>query len=132
MARSKKIGRPDDRLADRRADVRRYRRVDRAILVEGSYAIDSEGSRVRLAPMAHHRRLDRLSRNNIESCGSRRVERSRDYFLVWANVHAIGLAMKSCGDRLTRENLICQATSLHGARLPEMVLGVQISTTPTD
>ena len=48
------------------------------------------------------------------------------------NVHGVTLALKKCGDQLTRENLIHQATSLHGERLPMMLPGISISTRPDD
>ena len=44
--------------------------------------------------------------------------------VAYMNVHAIALALKKCGDQLTRENLIHQATSLNGERLPMMLPGV--------
>jgi branched-chain amino acid transport system substrate-binding protein len=52
--------------------------------------------------------------------------------VAYMNVHAIELALKKCGDRLTRENLIGQATSLHGERLPMMLPGISISIKPDD
>jgi branched-chain amino acid transport system substrate-binding protein len=52
--------------------------------------------------------------------------------VAYMNVHAITLALQKCGDNLTRENLIHQATSLHGERLPMMLPGVHISTAPND
>jgi branched-chain amino acid transport system substrate-binding protein len=52
--------------------------------------------------------------------------------VAYMNVHAVELALKKCGDRLTRENLIRQATSLHGERLPMMLPGILISTKPDD
>ena len=52
--------------------------------------------------------------------------------VAYMNVHAIELALKKCGDQLTRENLIRQATSLHGERLPMMLPGISISTKPDD
>jgi hypothetical protein len=52
--------------------------------------------------------------------------------VAYMNVHAITLPLEKCGDQLTRENLIHQATSLNGERLPMMLPGVHISTTPTD
>ena len=48
------------------------------------------------------------------------------------NVHAVELVLRKCGDELTRENLIRQATSLHGERLPMMLPGISISTKPDD
>lgn len=52
--------------------------------------------------------------------------------VAYMNVHAVELVLKKCGDRLTRENLIHQATSLHGERLPMMLPGISISTKPDD
>ena len=52
--------------------------------------------------------------------------------VAYMNVHAVELVLKKCGDQLTRENLIRQATSLHGERLPMMLPGVSISTKPDD
>jgi len=52
--------------------------------------------------------------------------------VAYMNVHAITLALEKCGDQLTRENLIHQATSLNGERLPMMLPGVHISTAPND
>lgn len=52
--------------------------------------------------------------------------------VAYMNVHAIELVLKKCGDQLTRENLIREATSLRGERLPMMLPGIQISTTPND
>ena len=48
------------------------------------------------------------------------------------NVNGVTLALKKCKDELTRENLIRQATSLHGERLPLMLPGISISTNPDD
>jgi branched-chain amino acid transport system substrate-binding protein len=52
--------------------------------------------------------------------------------VAYMNVHAITLALEKCGDQLTRENLIHQATSLNGERLPMMLPGVHISTSRND
>ena len=52
--------------------------------------------------------------------------------VAYMNVHAVELVLKKCGDELTRENLIRQATSLHGERLPMMLPGISISTKPDD
>jgi hypothetical protein len=48
------------------------------------------------------------------------------------NVNALTTVLKKCGDQLTRENLIRQATSLHGERMPLMLPGTSISTSPED
>jgi branched-chain amino acid transport system substrate-binding protein len=52
--------------------------------------------------------------------------------VAYMNVHAVTLALKKCGDQLTRENLIHQATSLDGERMPLMLPGITISTKPDD
>jgi ABC-type branched-subunit amino acid transport system substrate-binding protein len=52
--------------------------------------------------------------------------------VAYMNVHAVTLALKKCGDQLTRDNLIRQATALHGERLPMMLPGITISTEPGD
>src|SRR5882724_4252319 len=41
--------------------------------------------------------------------------------VAYMNVNAVTLALQKCGDRLTRDNLIRQATSLNGERLPMML-----------
>jgi branched-chain amino acid transport system substrate-binding protein len=50
--------------------------------------------------------------------------------VAYMNVNAVTLALKKCGDQLTRENLIHQATSLDGERMPLMLPGIAISTRP--
>ncbi|BAM88153.1 putative branched-chain amino acid ABC transporter periplasmic binding protein [Bradyrhizobium oligotrophicum S58] len=52
--------------------------------------------------------------------------------VAYMNVNALGAVLKACGDQLTRENLIRQATSLHGERLPMMLPGITIGTKPGD
>nr|WP_225704968.1 ABC transporter substrate-binding protein [Bradyrhizobium cenepequi] len=52
--------------------------------------------------------------------------------VAYMNVHAVTLALKKCGDQLTRDNLIRQATSLYGERLPMMLPGISISMHPED
>jgi branched-chain amino acid transport system substrate-binding protein len=52
--------------------------------------------------------------------------------VAYMNVHAVTLVLKRCGDQLTRESLLHQATSLHGERLPMMLPGVSLSATPDD
>jgi branched-chain amino acid transport system substrate-binding protein len=52
--------------------------------------------------------------------------------VAYMNVNAVTLALKKCGDQLTRENLVRQATSLHGERMPLMLPGISISTKPDD
>ncbi|QOG18787.1 ABC transporter substrate-binding protein [Bradyrhizobium arachidis] len=52
--------------------------------------------------------------------------------VAYMNVNALTTVLKKCGDQLTRENLIRQATSLHGERMPLMLPGITISTSPGD
>jgi branched-chain amino acid transport system substrate-binding protein len=52
--------------------------------------------------------------------------------VAYMNVHAVELVLKKCGEQLTRENLIRQATSLHGERLPMMLPGITIGVKPDD
>jgi branched-chain amino acid transport system substrate-binding protein len=44
----------------------------------------------------------------------------------------IAHALKQCGDDLTRENLLKQATSLRGQHFKMMLPGIQLNTTPED
>jgi branched-chain amino acid transport system substrate-binding protein len=56
----------------------------------------------------------------------------------WYNVYAYAAAqtlvqvLKQCGDELTRENVMAQATSLKNLELPLLLPGIRINTTPTD
>ncbi|MBN8992158.1 MAG: ABC transporter substrate-binding protein [Rhizobiales bacterium] len=50
----------------------------------------------------------------------------------YINVQAIAQALAKCGDDLTRESLLKQATSMKGARFKMMLPGVQLNTTPQD
>lgn len=52
--------------------------------------------------------------------------------VAYVNVNALGMVLERCGDNLTRENLIRQATSMSGQHLPLMLPGVGLSFTPTD
>jgi branched-chain amino acid transport system substrate-binding protein len=55
-----------------------------------------------------------------------------------SNVYAYAAAtlmhetLKKCGDNLTRENLMRQAASHHQLRLPGLLPGITVSTSPTD
>ncbi|MET4198914.1 hypothetical protein [Bradyrhizobium sp. LA6.12] len=48
------------------------------------------------------------------------------------NVNALTTVLRKCGDELTRENLIRQATSLRGERMTLMLPAISISTAPGD
>jgi len=52
--------------------------------------------------------------------------------VAYMNVNALTLVLRKCEDQLTRENLIRQATSLRGERLPMMLPGITVSTTSDD
>jgi branched-chain amino acid transport system substrate-binding protein len=50
----------------------------------------------------------------------------------YINVQGIVQAITKCGDDLTRENLLKQATSMKGTHLKMMLPGIQLNTTPQD
>jgi ABC-type branched-subunit amino acid transport system substrate-binding protein len=50
----------------------------------------------------------------------------------YVNVQGIVQAITKCGDDLTRENLLKQATSMKGTRFKMMLPGIQLNTTPQD
>jgi branched-chain amino acid transport system substrate-binding protein len=52
--------------------------------------------------------------------------------VAYMNVNTLTTVLRKCGDELTRENLIRQATSLHGERMPLMLPGITINTAPGD
>ncbi|MDE2363616.1 MAG: ABC transporter substrate-binding protein [Hyphomicrobiales bacterium] len=52
--------------------------------------------------------------------------------VAYMNLNALVLVLQKCGDDLTRQNLIKQATSIRGAHLPLLLPGVSVSTTSTD
>jgi branched-chain amino acid transport system substrate-binding protein len=50
----------------------------------------------------------------------------------YTQAHLLIQVLKQCGDDLTRENVMRQAQSLHDVRLPLLVPGITINTSPTD
>src|SRR5712675_879876 len=50
----------------------------------------------------------------------------------YINVQGIVQAIQQCGDDLTRENLLKQATGMKGTRFKMMLPGIQLNTTPQD
>jgi branched-chain amino acid transport system substrate-binding protein len=48
----------------------------------------------------------------------------------WA--YALAYVLKKCGDDITRENLMYQATHLQGVRIPMLLPGITLNTSPTD
>jgi branched-chain amino acid transport system substrate-binding protein len=54
------------------------------------------------------------------------------YSFGYMNGHLLVQVLKACGDDLSRENVMRQATSLHELKLPLLFPGVSISTAPDD
>jgi len=54
------------------------------------------------------------------------------YSFGYMNGHLLVEVLKACGDDLSRENIMRQATSLHMLKLPLLLPGVLISTAPDD
>ena len=52
--------------------------------------------------------------------------------VAYVNVNALKLVLETCRDDLTRENLLKQATSLGGQRLPLFLPGITLSMTAND
>ena len=50
----------------------------------------------------------------------------------YTQAHLLIQVLNQCGDDLTRENVMRQAQSLHNVRLPLLVPGITINTSPTD
>jgi ABC-type branched-subunit amino acid transport system substrate-binding protein len=48
----------------------------------------------------------------------------------WA--YALAYVLEKCGDNLTRENLMRQATHLQGVRIPMLLPGITLNSSPTD
>ncbi len=57
-----------------------------------------------------------------------------NYFSLsgYVNAEAVALVLRNCGDNLTRENVIRQATSLKGARIPMLLPGITLNTSADD
>jgi branched-chain amino acid transport system substrate-binding protein len=49
-----------------------------------------------------------------------------------SNAATVVQVLKQCGDDLTRENVMRQAANLHDFRLPMLLSGITINTSPTD
>jgi len=49
-----------------------------------------------------------------------------------SNAATVVQVLKQCGDELTRENVMKQAASLHDLRVPMLLPGITINTSPTD
>jgi len=53
-------------------------------------------------------------------------------FISWSAAHTLHRILEKCGDELTHENVLKQATNLKGYAAPAFLPGVVYSTTPTD
>lgn len=53
-------------------------------------------------------------------------------FISWSAAHTLHRILEKCGDELTHENVLKQATNLTGYAAPAFLPGVVYSTTPTD
>jgi branched-chain amino acid transport system substrate-binding protein len=53
-------------------------------------------------------------------------------FVGYSNAALYAEVLRRCGDDLTRENLMAVATHLHDVRIPALLPGISISTSPTD
>jgi len=50
----------------------------------------------------------------------------------YSNAFLFAEVLRRCGDELTRENLMAVATHLEGVRMPALLPGITLSTSPTD
>ena len=82
--------------------------------------------RGRLFRVAQRTRRDQRSQDQLHPADDYSV------LVAYMNVNALTTVLKKCGDHLTRENLIHQATSLHGERMPMMLPGISINIKPDD
>jgi len=53
-------------------------------------------------------------------------------FVGYSNATLFTEVLRRCGDDLTRENLMAVATHLQGVRMPALLPGITLSTSPTD
>ncbi len=55
-----------------------------------------------------------------------------NYIFAYSASYLMEQTLRKCGDTLTRENLMRQAASHHRVRVPMLLPGITISTSPTD
>ena len=53
-------------------------------------------------------------------------------FVGYSNAVLFAEVLRRCGDNLTRENLMSVATHLNGVRMPDLLPGITVNTSPTD
>ena len=59
-------------------------------------------------------------------------EKIEDSVFAYSTAQMIVEILNNCGDDLSRENLIDQATNIRGLQLPMFLPGIKVKTTPTD
>jgi branched-chain amino acid transport system substrate-binding protein len=52
--------------------------------------------------------------------------------LAYARAYTLGQVLKQCGDDLTRENVMKQAANLKNLKVPMLLPGIEVNTSPTD
>jgi branched-chain amino acid transport system substrate-binding protein len=55
-----------------------------------------------------------------------------NYVYAYSVAYLMEQTLKRCGDNLTRENVMKQAASFHNFRVPGLLPGITVSTSPTD
>ena len=55
-----------------------------------------------------------------------------NYIFAYAVAHLMVETLKKCGDDLTRENVMKQAANFQKFRIPLLLPGITVSTSPTD
>jgi branched-chain amino acid transport system substrate-binding protein len=58
--------------------------------------------------------------------------RNSNYSYGYLQANLLATVLRNCGDDLTRDNVLRQATSLHGVSLPLLLPGVAVNTSPED
>ena len=53
-------------------------------------------------------------------------------FVGYSNATLFGEVLRRCGDNLTRDNLMAVASHLRGVRMPALLPGITVNTSPTD
>ena len=53
-------------------------------------------------------------------------------FLGYSNAALFAEVLRRCGDNLARENLLAVASHLQGVRMPALLPGISLNTSPTD
>jgi hypothetical protein len=92
----------------------------------------SAGGRRRRSGMGQRSRGEGVRRVHEEVGAERQSLRIFVALSGYIVAQGIAHALKQCGDDLTRENLLKQATSMRGQHVKMLLPGVQLNTTPED